>query len=257
MGISNDTTVIAVEIGNTNTHIGSVDTATLACSGRKDVATAMFMANPALIAEQISDDNRNLPWVIAGGRSRLANDLERMVRNHGVGTIAHLRFSNKFPLTFRYDDPESLGADRIANAVFACCRYPKRTVITISSGTAITIDLISSSAEFCGGIIMAGIPAQISGLHVAAPTLPLLTVPQPHVPLPALSTEGCMRAGIVHGTAGAINHIVGRYGSSLSEEPLIIATGNGWKITEPEIDFRYTFEADMTVIGTGLSYRYT
>lgn len=257
MGVSRDTTVIAVEIGNTNTHVGSVDIATLTCFNRKDVSSATLLADPALIVERIGEDDRKVPWVIAGGRNGLANDLERVIKDQGIGRISHLRYSDKLPLAFRYDDPRSLGADRIANALFAHCRYPKRTVIAISSGTAVTIDLIASSAEFLGGVILAGIPAQLYGLHVAAPALPLLPIPEHPVPLPATSTESCMHAGIVHGTAGAINHIVSRYRSSISEEPLVIATGGGWKITESYVDFRYTFEPDMTIIGTGLFFRYS
>jgi type III pantothenate kinase len=257
MDVLRDTTVFAVEIGNTNTHIGSVDIAALACFNRKDFASAKLRADPALILEYISEEDRNVPWVIAGGRNGLANDLERMIKKQGIGRITQLCFHDKLPITFRYDNPRSLGADRIANALFAHWRYPKNTVIAISSGTAVTIDLIASSAEFLGGAILAGIPAQLCGLHVAAPALPLLPVPGPHVPLPATSTEACMLAGTVYGTAGAINLIVARYCSSISEEPIIIATGGGWEITESHIDFRYTFEPDMTVIGTGLYSRYS
>jgi pantothenate kinase type III len=257
MSVPRDTTVIAVEIGNTNTHVGCVDIPELTCSNRKDFASATLMPNPALIVEHTSEDDRNVPWVIAGGRKGLANDLERAIKNKGIERVSHLYYSDRLPLTFRYDNPQSLGADRIANAIYARTRYPGRTVITISSGTAVTIDLIASSAEFLGGAILAGIPAQLCGLHVAAPALPLLPVPEPHVPLPATSTESCIHAGIVHGIAGAINHIVARYRSSISEEPLIIATGGGWKVTEPYVDFRYTFEPDMTIIGTGLYSRYS
>jgi type III pantothenate kinase len=257
MGLTRDTTVIAVEIGNTNTHVGSVDIGALTCLNRQDISSATLLADPDLIVEHISEDNRQVPWIIAGGRNGLANDLERVIKDHGIGRISHLRYSDKLPLAFRYDDPQSLGADRIANALFAHWRYPKRTVIAISSGTAVTIDIIASSAEFLGGAIMAGIPAQLCGLHVAAPALPLLPVPEHQVPLPATSTEMCMHAGIVHGIAGAINHIVSCYRSSISGEPLVIATGGGWKITEPYVDFRYTFEPDMTVIGTGLFFRYS
>jgi type III pantothenate kinase len=251
-----DDTVIAVEIGNTNTHVGCVNNAALTCSRRKDFASAKLLSDPALIAESISEDERHVPWVIAGGRKGLANDIERAIRNKGIERIAHLYYNDRLPLTFRYDDPRSLGADRIANAVYAHSRYPGHTIIAISSGTAVTIDLIASSAEFLGGAILAGIPAQLCGLHVAAPALPLLPVPEPHVPLPATSTESCIQTGIVHGIAGAINHIVARYRSSISEEPTIIATGGGWKITEPHIDFRFSFEPDMTIIGTGLFFRY-
>jgi type III pantothenate kinase len=257
MGVSRDITVMAVEIGNTNTHVGSVDIIALTCSHRKDFASATLRDDPALILEYIGEDDRNVPWVIAGGRNGLANDLERVVKKQGIERITQLCFHDNLPLAFRYDNPRSLGADRIANALFAHRRYPKRTVIAISSGTAVTIDLIASSAEFLGGAIMAGIPAQLCGLRVAAPALPLLPVPEPYVPLPATSTEACMFAGTVHGTAGAINHIVARYCSSISEEPIIIATGGGWEITESHIDFRYTFEPDMTIIGTGLYSRYS
>ena len=119
MGISRDTSVFAVEIGNTNTHTGSVDITALTCSGRKDMATAMLLAKPDLIAEHISDDNRNVPWVIAGGRNGLASSLERVIQKHDISPITHLRLSNKLPLTFKYDNSGSLGADRIANAIYA------------------------------------------------------------------------------------------------------------------------------------------
>jgi type III pantothenate kinase len=245
-------TVAAIDIGNTNTHLGVVDTSAMRCLHRFDFPSTAVSADPSFIVSAANDSVRGIPWVIAGGRNGLAFSLEQTLHALGIATIVQVHHHTRLPVRFHYDNPSSLGADRIAHALFVHRRYPGRTVIVISSGTAITIDVIKESGEFMGGVIMAGIPAQLLGLHAAAPALPLPGIPELPVTLPARSTAACMHAGIVHGTAGALNHIVGRYRAELAGEPIILASGGGWKYTEHLLDFKYSFEPDLTIVGAAL-----
>lgn len=58
-------------------------------------------------------------------------------------------------LVNRYSRPESLGTDRFA-ALFACHCLGLAPCILATAGTALTVDALSSRAEFLGGLILPG-----------------------------------------------------------------------------------------------------
>lgn len=256
MNATAPTIVGAIDIGNTNVHVGLIDIDAVTCRERHEIPTAAVALSPTAITGVLPPEHRAIPWVIAGGRNGLASRIEEPLRAAGITRLFHLGSNERLPVEFTYDTPEQLGADRIANALYAVTRVPRRDTVTISSGTAITIDLVTGSGVFLGGVIMAGIPAQLRGLQETAPVLPRIGIPRAEAPLPGHSTVACMSAGIVHGVAGAINHIVAAYRANCSGEPLVLATGGGWDITAPHCDFPFTFEPAMTLIGTALFLRY-
>lgn len=55
----------------------------------------------------------------------------------------------------RYDEPQTLGADRYA-ALIACLRGGRAPCVVASAGTALTVDALSGDGEFLGGMILPG-----------------------------------------------------------------------------------------------------
>ena len=62
---------------------------------------------------------------------------------------------NSGGLKFLYNNPEEIGADRIADAFAAYDRY-KKACIVIDFGTATTFDCIDKNGCYIGGVITAG-----------------------------------------------------------------------------------------------------
>jgi type III pantothenate kinase len=244
--------VLAVDIGSTHTRIALVDTKRMACTALREFSsnTVSGMLSEALDAfgKHVKDSRA----VIAGGRSGTAREVETALLKRNCPAVSHLAFHDRLPLAFRYDRPETLGADRIADALYACAAWPGRAVIIIDSGTAITVDLVTKNREFSGGIIMAGIPAQLRSLHTQTTALPLVSLPKEAPSFPATSTMDCMLAGTIHGIAGSLNHFVRAYTSMTEARCMVAVTGGGWPLTAPLVDFEYTAMPDMTLIGCAL-----
>ncbi len=61
-----------------------------------------------------------------------------------------------------YDTPDQLGVDRWLVLIAAAKLYPKKNILIVDAGTATTIDLIASSGEHQGGLILAGIESLLA-----------------------------------------------------------------------------------------------
>jgi type III pantothenate kinase len=241
--------VLAVDIGSTNVHCGLVDTRRCVCLRRSDFPLSRMSVRLPAFIDKIRD---NIPAVIAGGRGGMAQRAGKILKKTRRFPVIRLRRHARLPVRFRYEKPSALGADRIADALYAGAQYPAQNVIIIDSGTAITVDAVNSASEFIGGAILAGIETQLKGLHAAAGTLPAVRVPAGKIPFPGRSTVQCMQAGAAHGTAGALNHLVEKYKGLLGGKCTVLATGGAWHLTRKFVDFDFIEVPDMTLVGTGL-----
>ena len=91
---------------------------------------------------------RGLPWLEVGPRVNL-----------GLGIV--------------YPNPETIGADRLANAagLVGCHGAPG---VVVDFGTAVTFDVVSADANYIGGIIAPGLSAMTDYLHEHTALLPRL-----------------------------------------------------------------------------------
>ncbi|HEY5742072.1 MAG TPA: type III pantothenate kinase, partial [Terrimicrobiaceae bacterium] len=74
--------------------------------------------------------------------------------------------SHKIPLGIGidYPRPETIGADRLANAAAAVALYGFPAVV-VDFGTAVTFDVISPVGDYAGGVIAPGLGAMTDYLH--------------------------------------------------------------------------------------------
>ena len=73
-------------------------------------------------------------------------------------------------LTFRFDQPQEIGSDRIVNSAAAFSRYGGPIVI-VDFGTAITFCVVTQSGEYLGGAIAPGIQISADSLAQRAAKL--------------------------------------------------------------------------------------
>lgn len=99
-----------------------------------------------------------------------------------------------------YAQPSQLGSDRWA-ALIAAWHLTGRSCLVVNSGTATTIDTISASGEFIGGLILPGVELMQRSL-CAATTLSKSTQGG-YVPFP-LNTIDALFSGAIQATCGAI-----------------------------------------------------
>ena len=117
-----------------------------------------------------------------------------------------LNSSLKTGLTLAIPNPEELGSDRIANAV-AAHEIWKRPVAAVDFGTATTISVVGSDANYIGGAIMPGIGLMNKAL--ASGTSKLSEVPM-EPPASALGTDTarCIQSGLFYGAAGSVERLL-------------------------------------------------
>jgi type III pantothenate kinase len=124
-----------------------------------------------------------------------------------------------------YPEPQSIGADRLANAVAAALMHQTPAVV-VDFGTALTFDIVSAAGNYLGGVIAPGLEAMTDYLHQRTAQLPKIALLEP----PGIigkSTNDAMLAGAVYGYRGLVREILAKLREALAPDgPLkVVATG--------------------------------
>ena len=127
------------------------------------------------------------------------------------------------PLKNNYKTPETLGADRLANAVAVSVLYPESDVLVVDFGTCIKYDLVSREPAYEGGAISPGMDMRFRALHNFTDKLPLIT----YSAEPALigrTTEESIRSGVINGIVAEVSQTIKLYQRQFPELK-VVATG--------------------------------
>jgi type III pantothenate kinase len=152
-------------------------------------------------------------------------------------------------MALRYENPREIGADRLVNAV-AAHAHSDGPCVVIDFGTAITYDAISAGGDYLGGIITPGIEISLEALTERAAKLPKVELGEPRA-LIGKTTVDAIRSGIVYGFAGQVDGILGRLRGELGPETYAIATGGLAHAIVPFVSARID-EVDDLLTLTGL-----
>lgn len=122
-----------------------------------------------------------------------------------------------------YDDPSTVGADRLCNAVAGFTKYGG-PVIIVDFGTATTYDVVSEKGEYLGGVIAPGIETSAAELHRRAAKLPKIEL---HFPKDVIgrNTVSSMQSGIMYGAIDSMEGMVRRIKNVIGQNAKVIATG--------------------------------
>ena len=123
----------------------------------------------------------------------------------------------------KVDHPDSVGADRLINAIAAHERY-EGALIVVDFGTATTFDVVAPNGDYEGGAIAPGVNLSAEALHQAAAMLPRVALRRTQAVI-GKDTVPAMQSGIYWGYVGLVEGLVsrikGEYGASMT----VIATG--------------------------------
>jgi type III pantothenate kinase len=107
-----------------------------------------------------------------------------------------------------YPAPETIGADRLANAAAVNELYG-RPAIVVDFGTAVTFDVISAAGNYVGGVIAPGLESMTTFLYQRTALLPKLTLREPAHAI-GKTTRAAMMAGAIYGYRGLVREILAR-----------------------------------------------
>lgn len=122
-----------------------------------------------------------------------------------------------------YENPREVGADRIVNAV-AAFEEVKGGCIVVDFGTATTWDVVNPKGEYLGGVIAPGIQISAEALYEHAAKLPRVELARPGK-IVARNTIASIQAGLVYGYAGMVDAVVERIRAECGFPLRCLATG--------------------------------
>ncbi|MCA9059886.1 MAG: type III pantothenate kinase, partial [Planctomycetaceae bacterium] len=180
------------------------------------------------------------------------------------------------------DSPERVGVDRALNALAAAAMTGTAPAILCVSGTAITVDLVTSDQVFRGGCILPGMRLSAKALHEHTALLPLLSFPEddetrtvtavqdsalreacqpawltglPDVP--GRNTEAAMTAGLVLGQLGAVRELTVRLADAARDRyheqqmPRLLFSGGSGRLLAAHLA-NAEYVEDLTLQGLAL-----
>jgi len=246
---------LSIDIGSTRTHVAAVDVNMLRCVERIDSANDDFDTVFAANIKNIADAYPQINTVnITSCVKSLAAKAKDICTNN-FDTVELIHPHDGLPVAFKYENPNTLGTDRICDALACAALFKGKSCVIIDAGTAITVDYLREGKVFDGGAILPGYAMQFGALHTQTDALPLIDTDNLNaVKLPSKSTADCIKAGVIYGTAGAVDRCIAECLLVNGDDVSIIATGGGWQPIRQLIKRKVTTIPDLTLIGAGIFY---
>jgi type III pantothenate kinase len=124
----------------------------------------------------------------------------------GKRKVLWLDWKLKLGVEIDYPKPQSIGADRLANAAAVTALYGCPAIV-VDFGTAVTFDIVSEHRAYVGGVIAPGLEAMTNFLYKRTALLPMFSLKEPRHAI-GKSTIQAMLSGAVFGYRGLIREIL-------------------------------------------------
>jgi type III pantothenate kinase len=221
--------LLAIDIGNTDTVVGvfrngsPVDSFRVTSNRHLTADEAGFFITGLL--ERMKLGTEQIDRVVIGSVvPPLTPVFERASRKYLNCEPVTVTARIKLPVRVEIDNPDEVGADRIANAAAAFDRFGG-PVIVVDFGTATTFDVVSHDGAYVGGVIIPGPKTAMADLARKAAQLFEIRI-EPPERVVGKSTEGALKSGMFFGTVGQVDYIVDRILEETGfENCKIVATG--------------------------------
>lgn len=220
--------LLAIDTGNTTTHIGGFNGDRLVFSFRLASTHTRTVDEASLLLRQVLRENNVEPTSVGGAVMCSVVPLLTPVIEAAVRTacgVEPLVVTCHLQLPIRLDVPlpEQVGTDRIANAVAFWTEH-KRAGIVVDFGTATNFDVVSSDGAYIGGALAPGLESAADRLAQKAAQLFKVGFGPPASAIGA-TTEEALRSGFYYGAVGSVDEIVTRVSQELGGDAHVVATG--------------------------------
>lgn len=215
--------LLLLDIGNTHGHAG------IAVNGR--IVATIDLPTPSLASKEAHQALRSLAGnhtpagaalcSVVPNATPAACDLLRRCFNLTPLVLTHLTLRG---VGLHYPHPETIGPDRLANAIAARNLF-EPPVVVVDFGTAVTFDIVDAQGRYVGGIIAPGLAAMTDYLHEKTALLPRIQIRDIRSAI-GRSTEEAMLIGAVHGYRGLVRELIHTLRRELRAPALpVVATG--------------------------------
>jgi type III pantothenate kinase len=239
---------IAVDVGNTSTAVGLWSGGRVSCVSHIDGGIIDAMAKAEELARRGVNAIAYLSVVPdADGRWR-SFAKRRAMAFHQISSKDFE--SGRLGLSLDYPKPQTIGADRLADAAAAVDRYGA-PVLVCDFGTAFTAAVVTGDRVWRGGVIAPGFPLMRDYLFERTAKLPKMELGG-KCPKIGRSTEEAMRFGALVGYRGMVREIVSALSENFASDFKLVATGGfaKWVLKGTGMPFRV--DPTLTLHGAGL-----
>jgi type III pantothenate kinase len=232
--------ILAVDIGNTRAKFGCFEQHEHTLPRAAEIVARVVSAEVSLA------DELKAWWSLVSHRDPQVSVIAASDPESRDALVANWPFEKRpeiisgykqVPIQVDVEFPDRVGIDRLLN-VFAAQQLQTQPapVIVVDSGTATTVDLMTSDGRFRGGSILPGLRLSAYAMHDYTARLPLLNVDEEPTELPSVpgrNTEEAMRAGLFIGQLGAVKELISRLADASNgcfqqhSPPGIVISGGG------------------------------
>ena len=206
---------LVLDIGNSRTKAG------LFANGRL-VRAGHLPDGDGVAARAFLGDDR-VDRIVVGSVGAEAPDLVTTLAS--IAPVHVIHGDSPSPLKSAYLTMNTLGVDRLANAVAANRLFPDRPVLAIDLGTCVTYDVVDASGTFLGGSISPGFHMRAQAMHAYSARLPLVE-PSENVSLIGRSTEECLASGAHHGLLAELRSLIVAFGQQQPRLAVVLTGGD-------------------------------
>jgi type III pantothenate kinase len=221
--------LLAIDVGNTQTHLGAFD-------GERLVEHWRFQTRAGATGDELAEriagmlalSGVTFADIAAVCASSVVPPLgaqyEQLTERYMGGSTTFLAVEPgvKTGMPIRIDNPVEVGADRLVNAVAAYDRIGGACVV-VDFGTGINFDAVSADGEYLGGAIAPGLEVSLTALVERAARIPRIELAEPETAI-GRSSRAAIQSGVVFGFAGLIDGVVRRIEEELGDATML-ATG--------------------------------
>ncbi len=254
--LSKDARVIALlDIGNTHTHIGLADARRIL--RHTDVPTRQWRAGAARAAAARFLKKTPLTGAIICSVVPAVTPLvEKFLRSEFRVSCLELTARTVRGVGIDYPKPETIGPDRLANAVAVKHHYGAPAVV-VDFGTAVTFDVVDGAGNYVGGIIAPGLNVMTDYLHEKTALLPRIRIREVSAVV-GKNTRQAMLIGAVKGYRGLIRELVGELKRAMRCPHLpVVATGGYARLMSSKLPEITAVEPLLTLEGLRLVWEAT
>ena len=260
--------IILFDIGNTHTHVGLADHRRVV--KQTNIPTReWFGGNAPALVNRLTGGNtiegaalcsvvpQATPFVrelVASWSSSfsLSRSTRKRELQHSL-PLVELNSKTVCGIGIDYPKPQTIGPDRLANAIAARKRFGA-PVVVVDFGTAVTFDVVNRAGNYAGGIIAPGLAAMTDYLHEKTALLPKIKIREVKTTI-GKSTEQAMLIGAVHGYRGLVRELVAELKRELNVKNLpVVATGGYAKLIAAKLPEISAVAPDLTLEGLRLSW---
>jgi len=250
--------LLAIDIGNTNIHLGLWDEGRWRLSWRaRTVAEKMTDEYAVLVRNFLDAGGVKHDQISAVCMSSVVPSLtptfEDLVRRYLKLEALTVSSRTKLGIVIAIDMPEQAGADRLCNAV-ALSQLYGAPAVCVDFGTSTNFDVLSANDEYVGGVIAPGIRLAQDALVSRAAQLHKVDLQRPPEAI-GRNTIHALQSGIFWGYVGMIESLLNRVIAQLdSPETRIVATGGLAPVFKAHIDLIDEIAPELTLDGLRLIY---